>query len=110
MHKSRRNFPPIPPIHPGGYDWQHPLVRLVAIPRANVHIKGAWDDLIAPVSTAAEKNAGKPINISKHHIIIPVHALQLPNIREKFQDASVLPEEYYVDALAQQSLRYDLLL
>jgi hypothetical protein len=106
MHKARRALSPIPPIHPGEYDWQHPLIRLVAVSRASMHIQGAWDDLIAPICANAAKNAGRPIDVPADHTLVPVHALQVPNIREKFPDASVLPEEYYSNAFAQQSLRY----
>lgn len=106
MHKVRRAMLPIPPIHPGDYDWQHPLIRLVAVPRASLNIQGAWNDLIAPVYVAASENADKPIHVPEDHTLVPVHALQIPNILEKFTDATVLPEEYHVDALAQQSLRY----
>lgn len=106
MHKARRALPPILPILPGEYDWQHPLIRIVAVSRERLHIQGAWDDLIAPICAAAATNAGRPINIPEENTLVPVHALQIPNIRTKFTDVSVLPEEYHVDALAQQSLRY----
>lgn len=106
MHKARRAMPPIPPVHPGDYDWQHPLIRFIAVPRASLYIQGAWDELISPVCAVAAQNAGKPINILEDHTLVPIHALQIPNILAKLPDASVLTEEYHVDALAQQSLRY----
>lgn len=98
-------MPPIAPIHPGDYDWNRPLVRLVSIPRAKMHIQGAWDDLLAPVYEAAAENAKTRIDVPDDHVVIPVHALQIENIREKFPEASILSEEYHVEALAQQSLR-----
>ncbi|KAF8531371.1 IucC family-domain-containing protein [Gautieria morchelliformis] len=105
MHKARRAMLPIPPVHPGDYDWQHPLIRLVAVPRASLYIQGAWDDLIAPFCEAAARNAARPIAIPEDHTLIPVHALQIPNILEKFPDTILLSKEYHVEALAQQSLR-----
>jgi hypothetical protein len=86
------------------------LIRLVAVPRASVHILGAWDDFLAPVYEAAAGQAKKPIEIPDGHTIIPLHILQIANIREKFPEAYILPEEYHVESLAQQSLRCILLL
>jgi hypothetical protein len=106
MHKARRAMLPITPLHPGDYDWQHPPIRFVAVPRASLSIQGAWDDLIAPFCEAAARNAARPIDIAEDHTLIPVHALQIPNIQEKFPDAILLSKEYHVEALAQQSLRY----
>jgi len=105
MHKARRALPPIPTIDPGQYDWQHPKIRIIDVPRKDVKIQGDWDNLVAPVCSVAEKKAGKPIESSPNHTLIPVHDLQVANIQTRFPEARVLPEEYHVEALAQQSLR-----
>lgn len=110
MHRARRTVPPIAPVHPGNFDWEHPTIHLVAVPRASVHILGAWDDFLAPVYEAAAVQAKKPIDIPDGHTIIPLHVLQIENIREKFPEAYILPQEYHVESLAQQSLRCVLLL
>lgn len=106
MHKARRAVFPIAPVQPGDFDWQHPLISLCAFPRASLHIQGAWDDYLAPLCEAAAIKAKMPIDIPEGYTIIPLHALQVANVREKFPEAYILPEEYHVEALAQQSLRW----
>jgi hypothetical protein len=105
MHKARRAVLPITPIQPGDYDWQHPLIYFCAIPRDSLHMQGAWDDHLAPLCEAADIKAKMPIGILERYTIIPLHPLQVANVQEKFPEAYIFPEEYHVEALAQQSLR-----
>ncbi|KIJ27922.1 hypothetical protein M422DRAFT_37526 [Sphaerobolus stellatus SS14] len=105
MHKARRALSPIPTINPGQYDWQHPKIRIVDVPRKKLSIQGDWDNLVSSVCAVAAKNAGRPIEVAPDHTLVPIHDLQVANVQEKFPEAKVLPEEYHVDALAQQSLR-----
>ena len=52
------------------------------------------------------KNARGTLDIPESHIVVPVHELQVSHILEKFEEATVCPEEYSVPARAQQSVRY----
>ncbi|KAF8506287.1 IucC family-domain-containing protein [Hysterangium stoloniferum] len=105
MHKARRAIEPIPTINPGDYDWQRPLIHIVAVPRNRVSLLGSWEDLVQPVRAAAAEKAGKPIEVPHDHVLVPIHELQIVNVRKKFPEAQILPDEYHVEALAQQSLR-----
>lgn len=94
------------PLTPGSYDLYSPHLRLTILPRASLHVTGNFEALIQPILEGAMKNAGTALNVPETHIVVPVHELQVPHILEKFKEATVLPGEFNVPALAQQSVRY----
>jgi hypothetical protein len=96
---------PIPDLAPGAYDLYNPKIRLVSVPRANLHVTGEFSDLVAPIVACAEKNAGQKLSVPSDRIIVPIHELQAHHVRAKFPDALVLSAEYSVLARAQQSIR-----
>ncbi len=105
MHKTRRFLPPITDFQPGEYDLYHPKLRFVALPKDSLKITHDFEGLTAPVRKAASANANKPLVVPDGFLAIPVHELQVAHIQDKFEDAVVYPPEFYVSALAQQSIR-----
>jgi hypothetical protein len=105
MHRARRTIPPLPALLPGQYDFHHPRVRFLSIPRHKLSIQGDFEQLLGPLRESAEMNASKPLNVPEEQVVFPVHELQIPNIIANFPDAGILPEEYSVLTPAQASIR-----
>jgi len=105
MHKTRQILPPARSFAPGSYDLYSPRLRLVAFPRASLNVAGDFEALTRPILDATTRNAGKPLDVPRDHIIVPIHELQVPHIADKFKEAMVYPEEFSVPAHAQQSIR-----
>jgi len=105
MHKTRHFLPPLPDFVPGAYDLYNPKLRFIAVPKKDLKITFNFEILSSPLLHAAAKNAGKPLVIPDGHIIVPVHELQVPHIKDKFPDLQVYSNEYRLDLRAQQSIR-----
>ena len=106
MHKTRQFLPPTHPFSPGSYNLYSPRLRLAAFPRASLNIVGDFEELTRPILDVSTRNAGKPLDVQRDCIVVPIHELQVPHITEKFKEAKVYPEEFSVPAQAQQSIRY----
>jgi hypothetical protein len=91
---------------PGSYDLYSPRLRLAAFPRASLNVAGDFEALTRPILDATARNAGKPLDVPRDYIMVPIHELQVPHIADKFKEAMVYPEEFSVPAHAQQSIRY----
>ncbi|RHZ55280.1 hypothetical protein Glove_417g64 [Diversispora epigaea] len=104
LHKSRKAIPPLPDIEPGTYDFENPLIRFVSVSRDKVNILGSFEkkllDLINIMSP-------KPniLSVDDNKILIPIHELQLPMIKEKFSYVEILPEKYSIRAKSFANLR-----
>ncbi|KAI9316815.1 IucC family-domain-containing protein [Dichotomocladium elegans] len=112
MNKARRSIPPLPPLHPGQYDFDHPQLRLIAIPRHQVQLRGNFEQLVKPLvnamiaKTSDKRDQGHMVSMDEDsHVLMPVHAFQVPNIQERFKDVLVLPEVHSVTAHSLASLR-----
>ncbi|KAG6857212.1 hypothetical protein H0H87_007631 [Tephrocybe sp. NHM501043] len=105
MHKLRYFLPPLPDFVPGTFDLYHPQLRLVAIPRGNLHITYDFERLIEPVVAAMFKKVGKDVHVQENYVAIPVHELQVAHIQEKFEEAEIYPADISLNLLAQQSIR-----
>lgn len=107
MHRARRTLPPLPSFLPGQYDYYAPRVRFASIPRQSLVIDGGFERLLAPLVSAAVKDAGKPLPVEERAdcLLFPVHELQVANITSLFPDAVVLPAEFSVFTPAQASIR-----
>src|SRR6267154_799501 len=106
MHKTRLFLPPMTSLTPGSYNLHSPRLRLIALPRGSLHVTGDFEALTRPILDAAISNAGKALDVQQEHIIVPMHELQISHIQDKFEEATIYPEEFSVPALAQQSIRY----
>ncbi|KAI7861275.1 hypothetical protein BDF14DRAFT_1872144 [Spinellus fusiger] len=101
MHKARRSYPPMPPLNPNKVNLEHPLLRLVCLPRSSLKIRGEFESLSAPiVDCILNKTPGK----TAMQCLIPIHELQLPNL-SKFPEAIVLPAVNSVTIESLTSLR-----
>ncbi|KAH9041648.1 IucC family-domain-containing protein [Lactarius pseudohatsudake] len=105
MHKTRHFLPPMPSLTPGSYDLYSPRLRFAILPRASIHVTGDFEALIQPILERATNNAGRALDVPENHIVVPVHELQVSHILDKFEEATVCPEEFSVPARAQQSVR-----
>lgn len=95
----------MPSLNPGSYDLYSPRLRLAILPRASLHVTGDFEALIQPILEGATKSAGRAFDVPESHIVVPVHELQVSHILDKFEEATVYPEEFSVPARAQQSIR-----
>ncbi|KAG2182392.1 hypothetical protein INT43_007322 [Umbelopsis isabellina] len=101
---SRFTIPPMPSIEGDDYDLAHPNIRIAAIPRSSLILTGSFEKLLQPMmKIILEKTNNVPD--SNHYALIPVHELQLPNIKHLFKDIIILPEDCSVQAQALTSLR-----
>ncbi|KAG5652765.1 hypothetical protein H0H81_003703 [Sphagnurus paluster] len=105
MHKTRYFLPPLPDFAPGSVDLYHPKLRLVAIPRRNLHIAYDFETNTQPILAAMSKSAGRELIVKEEYVAVPVHGLQIFHIQHKFKDAEIYPEEFSLSLLAQQSIR-----
>jgi len=87
------------------YDWYHPRIRFVRVPRADLVILGGFEAKSKDLVAKAAQNAGLLLPTGASSIYMPVHELQIENIKQKFRDIEVLPAEVSLPALAQSSIR-----
>ncbi|KAK2460987.1 hypothetical protein APHAL10511_007457 [Amanita phalloides] len=105
MHKLRSFLSPMPDYAPGTYDLYHPKLRFLSIPKTQLKITNDFEKYMKPVIEAAARHAGTRLVVPANHVIIPVHELQTMHIQHKFPDIEILPAEFVVPVLAQQSIR-----
>ena len=99
-------LPPIPHYAPGTYDLYHVKLRFVSVPKSQLTILNDFEKYIKPVIDAASRHASTQPKVPADHLIIPVHELQITHIQDKFPDINILPPDFTVSALAQQSIRF----
>ncbi|KAJ7056636.1 IucC family-domain-containing protein [Mycena amicta] len=89
---------------PADYNWYQPKIHFTRVPSENLDTRGAFAsitrELIAKAATLSDTKV--PADIPGT-IFMPVHEMQLPTIREKFNNVEIL--EPTIDALAQSSIR-----
>lgn len=91
---------------PQDYDWYHPVIRFVHVPRASLDILGPFERELSVLAEQAATRAGKTLPVDEGKVIMPVHELQIPSIVAKFQNVDILDPEINVRALAQSSIRF----
>lgn len=99
-------MPPLADEELSTYDFLHPRLRYVSLPREQLKILYDFEKLTAPLLTEACEKAGTHVKTPSHHVVIPVHELQVAHIKDKFPDAFIFPEVINTPLLAQQSLRH----
>ena len=97
--------PPMPDYAPGTYDLYRVKLRFVSIPKNRLKILNDFEKHVKPVIDAASRHTNTQLKVSEDHLILPVHELQISHIQDKFPDLEVLPADFTVSALAQQSIR-----
>ncbi|KAG2216433.1 hypothetical protein INT45_002314 [Circinella minor] len=108
MHKARRSYSPLPPLNPGQVNLETPKLRLLSIPKSSMQLRGKFETLAAPLVDAILEKTGNSQELRQQHadhVLMPVHEFQIPNVLERFKDASVLPEENNVTAQSLTSIR-----
>jgi siderophore synthetase component len=104
MHKARYTVPPMPVITGDVYDLANPTIRVVAVPRSSMKLRGDFESLLQPLLKAMFHNS-LDIPDTSEYVLVPVHELQLPNINHFFGDIIVLPSNISTAAEALTSLR-----
>lgn len=88
------------------YDWYHPRIRFVRVPRSKVDILGEFEKTSKKLAELAAFRVGQTLSDNDDFIFMPVHEMQLNNVLKRFCDVEVLPPEIYLPALGQSSIRY----
>ncbi|KAI9300073.1 hypothetical protein BJ944DRAFT_171418 [Cunninghamella echinulata] len=108
MHKARKSFAPMPPLNPEETNLEHPKVRLLAIPKENIQLRGDFEELSKPLidlMLSADQDNNKFREEWANHILMPVHELQLPNTKALFPQAHIFPESIHVTVESLTSIR-----
>ncbi|CAO3639591.1 unnamed protein product [Cunninghamella blakesleeana] len=110
MHKARKSFAPMPPLNPEETNLEHPKVRLLAIPKENVQLRGDFEDISKKLVDIMLKNGNQDVEKIRNeewanHILMPVHELQLPNTKALFPKAHIFPEAIHVTVDSLTSIR-----
>ena len=92
---------------PSGFDWYHPLIRFVRVPRSSVLLFGYMEDISLSLAQKAADYSGRRLPPTNASVFLPVHELQVDNILAKFPDVEVL-EDICIPGLAQSSIRFAL--
>ncbi|PFH53187.1 hypothetical protein AMATHDRAFT_138330 [Amanita thiersii Skay4041] len=100
MYRARRL-----PFDVLDYDWYHPVIRFVAVPRSTVDILGPFEQMINPLVEKFDRRSDSFLPDSDSFIIMPVHELQVENIKRSIPDVFILHDDINVQALAQASIR-----
>jgi len=87
------------------YDWYHPRIRFVRVPRAKLAVLGQFENIGKDLAKKALERAGRTVPEDDAFIYMPVHELQVENIHSKFNDVEVLDIDVYLPSLAQSSIR-----
>ncbi|EKM78593.1 hypothetical protein AGABI1DRAFT_59499 [Agaricus bisporus var. burnettii JB137-S8] len=87
------------------YDWYQPRIRFVGVPRSSIQILGDFDNLSRNLAELAASRAGQALPNDDSLIFMPVHEMQIGNIKKRFNDVEVLPSEVFLPALGQSSIR-----
>lgn len=90
---------------PCDYDWYHPRIRFVRVPRSSLNILGDFEHTFRKLAELAAFRAGLPLPEDETSVFMPAHELQVENIIKRFKDVEVLPSAVYLPALAQSSIR-----
>ncbi|KAI8089336.1 IucC family-domain-containing protein [Halteromyces radiatus] len=114
MHKARKSFAPMAPLHPEETNLENPKIRLVAIPKDCMQLRGDFETLSQPlVDIILSKSTGgdDDDNIKllrkewSNHILMPVHELQVVNIQQLFPKAYIFPEVNHITVQSLTSIR-----
>lgn len=100
MHRAR-----MLPIDIVSYDWTHPKICFVRVPRSSLSILGQFESIIKKLASTVAQNAGLELPSDESTVIMPVHEIQLDTILAKFSDAQALDPRIHVIASAQSSTR-----
>lgn len=68
------------------YDWYHPRIRFVRVPRSSVELLGDFERTFRNLAQLAASRAGQALDDDPSSVYIPAHELQLDNIAKRFKD------------------------
>lgn len=97
MHKARYAMPPLEPFTANDEcfeTFRFPKIRFFLVNSAYMLVRGPFQEYVKRIY---------PHEIPPHHIVMPVHSLQVPNIQQRFPFAQLL--DFEVPARSQASTR-----
>lgn len=100
MHHAR-----MLPFDVPSYDWQHPKICFVSVPRSSLSILGAFESTIKQLASSVAHSLRLTLPDDESIVIMPVHEVQIDAILAKFPDAHALDPRISVIASAQCSTR-----
>lgn len=87
------------------YNWYHPQIRFIGVPRGDLEVKGDFDRISRGLAAKASENADHVFEDDAAFIYMPVHELQVENIRSRMTNLKILDPEISFHGQAQSSLR-----
>ena len=87
------------------YNWYHPRIRFIRVSRAKLSVLGDFEKIGKDLAKKALERTGRTLPEDEAFLYMPVHELQVENIRSKFNDVEVLDPDVYLPSLAQSSIR-----
>ncbi|KAF5393180.1 hypothetical protein D9757_001345 [Collybiopsis confluens] len=101
MHRAR-----MLPFDKETYDWKHPRIRFVQVPRTSLSILGEFESLAKRFASSVAESVGVELPPNDESLaIMPVHEIQLDTILAKFSDARAVDPRISTVASAQSSTR-----
>jgi hypothetical protein len=88
------------------YDWYHPRIRFVRVPRTSLDLLGPFESTMRALAEEAAEKSGRHLPDDPSSVLMPVHELQVPNIASKFHDVEILHPDISLQAFAQSSIRF----
>ena len=101
MHRARTL-----PFEIAKYDWYRPRIRFAAVPRPLLDILGPFECIIRRLAEKIASKSNHSLPDGSLFVIVPIHELQIENIRARVPNLEILHHDVAVDALAQSSIRY----
>ncbi|KAI8334810.1 IucC family-domain-containing protein [Chlamydoabsidia padenii] len=115
MHKARKSFAPMAPLHPEETNLESPKIRLLAIPNDCMKLRGDFEslsrslvDIMLNKSTLENESDDNATTLRakwSNHILMPVHELQLANIQHLFPNVHIFPEINHITVQSLTSIR-----
>lgn len=118
MHKARKSFAPMAPLNPEETNLETPKVRLLAIPKDCTQLRGDFETLAKPLLDVMLKKLANYENENDdastvaalrekwaNHTLMPVHELQIVNIKHLFPKVHVFPEYCSITVQSLTSIR-----
>ncbi|CAO3598813.1 unnamed protein product [Absidia cylindrospora] len=113
MHKARKSFAPMAPLNPVETNLETPKIRLLAVPKDCIQLRGEFETLAKPLSDImlkklADNDATTVATLVEkwsNHTLMPAHELQVVNIKHLFPKVHVFPDYCSITVQSLTSIR-----
>lgn len=87
------------------YDWYHPRIQFVKIRKDDVIVAGDFESVMEGLINKAILRANAQPPLVDGYLFMPIHELQIENVKAKFPNVEILDPEICLLASAQSSIR-----